>query len=161
MVRTPNLFDPIKLDAICPSRIMMAPLTRGRGTRDHVPTALMVEYYVQRACAGMIISEATGISQQGLGWAYAPGIWNTEQVAGWRAVTDAVHRAGGRMVSQLWHMGRVVHPSFAAGAQPVSASPTTAPGEAHTYKGKRVKQRAKLSRFWSAPLQVDKIKPAF
>ena len=137
-VRKPSLFDPIKLGAIqCPSRIMMAPLTRGRATRDHVPTSLMIEYYVQRASAGMIISEATGISQQGLGWAYAPGIWSTEQVAGWRAVTDAVHRAGGRMVSQLWHMGRVVHPSFAAEAQPVSASATTAPGDAHTYDGKQ------------------------
>ena len=134
----PSLFDSIQLGTIqCPSRILMAPLTRGRGTRDHVPTALMVEYYVQRASAGLIISEATGISQQGLGWAYATGLWNADQVAGWRTVTDAVHRAGGRMVSQLWHMGRVVHPSFFGGEQPVSASATTAPGDAHTYEGKR------------------------
>ena len=82
----PSLFDPIRLGAIAaPNRIIMAPLTRGRATREHVPTPLMAEYYAQRAGAGLIISEATGISQQGLGWPYAPGLWNAEQVAAWRA----------------------------------------------------------------------------
>jgi 2,4-dienoyl-CoA reductase-like NADH-dependent reductase (Old Yellow Enzyme family) len=134
----PTLFDPIRLGAIeAPNRVLMAPLTRGRSTREHVPTPLMVEYYTQRASAGLILTEATGISQQGLGWPYAPGIWNAEQVAAWRAVTDSVHKAGGRIACQLWHMGRLVHPSFLGGAQPVSSSATTGPGDAHTYEGKQ------------------------
>jgi 2,4-dienoyl-CoA reductase-like NADH-dependent reductase (Old Yellow Enzyme family) len=132
----PTLFEPIQLGAIAaPNRILMAPLTRGRNTRDHVPTDLMVEYYRQRASAGLIISEATGISLQGLGWPYAPGIWSDAQVEGWRRVTEAVHGAGGRIMCQLWHMGRVVHPSLPGRAQPVSASATTAPGMAMTYEG--------------------------
>jgi len=134
----PSLFDPIELGAIsAPNRILMAPMTRGRNTREHVPTPLMAEYYAQRAAAGLIISEATGISRQGLGWPYAPGIWTEAQVAGWRQVTDAVHAAGGRMVCQLWHMGRIVHPSFLGGEPAVSASATAAPGFAHTYEGKQ------------------------
>ena len=132
----PKLTDPITVGALhLPNRILMAPLTRGRNTREHVPTEIMVEYYRQRAGAGLIISEATGISQQGLGWPYGPGIWNDAQVAGWRRVTDAVHEAGGRMLSQLWHMGRVVHPNYLNGEAPVSSSATTAPDKAHTYDG--------------------------
>jgi 2,4-dienoyl-CoA reductase-like NADH-dependent reductase (Old Yellow Enzyme family) len=115
----------------------MAPLTRGRSTHDHVPTALNVEYYRQRAGAGLIITEATGISLQGLGWPYAPGIWSDDQVAGWRAVTEAVHEAGGRIICQLWHMGRVVHSSLPGRSQPISSSATTAPGFASTYEGKK------------------------
>ncbi|MCW2239011.1 alkene reductase [Azospirillum canadense] len=134
----PTLFDPITLGAIqAPNRLLMAPMTRARGTRDHVPTPMMANYYAQRASAGLIISEAIGISQQGLGWPYATGIWSAEQIAGWRRVTEAVHGADGRIIAQLWHMGRVVHPSFLGGAQPVSASVTTAPGHAHTYAGKQ------------------------
>jgi N-ethylmaleimide reductase len=115
----------------------MAPLTRGRATRDHVPTALMAEYYAQRATAGVIITEATGISQQGLGWPYAPGIWSREQVKAWTPIVRAVHDAGGRIVCQLWHMGRLVHPDFLGGRAPVSASATTGPDRAHTYRGKQ------------------------
>ncbi len=134
----PSLFDPIQLGAItAPNRILMAPLTRGRATREHVPTPLMAEYYVQRAAAGLIISEATGISREGLGWPYAPGLWTAAQVEGWKPVVEAVHEAGGRIFAQLWHMGRIVHPDFLGGAQPLSASATTAPGEAHTYAGKQ------------------------
>jgi 2,4-dienoyl-CoA reductase-like NADH-dependent reductase (Old Yellow Enzyme family) len=147
----PSLFDPITLGAIhAPNRILMAPLTRGRSTRAHVPTPLMVEYYTQRASAGLIITEATGISQQGLGWPYAPGIWNDAQVAAWRPVTDSVHAAGGRIICQLWHMGRIVHPSFLGGAQPVSSSATTAPGKAWTYDGKQPYAEAR-------PLRLDEI----
>ena len=131
-----SLFDPITFGAInAPNRIIMAPLTRGRATRSHVPTPLMGEYYSQRASAGLIISEATGISQQGLGWPGAPGLWSEEQVAAWRPIVRAVHEAGGRIVAQLWHMGRIVHPNYLGGAQPVSASATTAPGHAYTYDG--------------------------
>lgn len=130
----PSLFDPIQLGAIsAPNRIFMSPLTRGRATRDHVPTPVMVEYYRQRAGAGLIITEGTGISQQGLGWAYAPGIWTDEQVEAWKPVVQAVHDAGGRIVSQLWHMGRLVHPDFLGGEPAVSSSATTAPGEVRTY----------------------------
>ena len=140
----PSLFDTITLGAIdCPNRMFMAPLTRGRNTREHVPTPLMAEYYRQRASAGLIISEATGISRQGLGWAYAPGIWTNEQVAGWKTVTKAVHEAGGRIVCQLWHMGRIVHPSFLGGEKGVSASATMAPGFAHTYDGKQPHHEAR------------------
>ena len=133
----PSLLDPIRLGAIlAPNRVLMAPLTRGRATRDHVPTPLMAEYYAQRAGAGLIISEATGISRQGLGWPYAPGLWNAEQVEAWKPITRRVHQAGGRIIAQLWHMGRLVHPSFLGGTAPVSSSATTGPGRAHTYDGK-------------------------
>jgi 2,4-dienoyl-CoA reductase-like NADH-dependent reductase (Old Yellow Enzyme family) len=133
-----SLFDPLQVGALTlPNRILMAPMTRARGTRDHVPTPMMAAYYAQRAGAGLIISEAIGISQEGLGWPYATGIWSAEQVAGWRRVTDAVHAAGGRIVAQLWHMGRVVHPSFLGGALPVSSSAVGAPDHAHTYAGRQ------------------------
>ena len=146
-----SLFDPIRLGAIeAPNRILMAPLTRGRGTRDHVPTPLMGEYYAQRAGAGLIISEATGISRQGLGWAYAPGLWTEAQVEGWKPVVGAVHQAGGRIFAQLWHMGRIVHSSFLGGDKPVSASATTAPGEARTYDGKAPYDQAR-------PLTLEEI----
>jgi len=134
----PSLFDPIQLGAAaCPNRVVMAPLTRGRSTREHVPTELMATYYAQRAAAGLIISEATGISRQGLGWPYAPGIWTRDQMEAWKPVTEAVHRAGGRIFCQLWHMGRVVQPSYLDGEPPVSASATTAPYKAHTYEGRQ------------------------
>ncbi|WP_118858146.1 alkene reductase [Sphingomonas mesophila] len=133
----PTLFDPLELtpDLTLPNRIMMAPLTRGRAGRDGVPTAIMADYYAQRAAAGLIISEATGISRQGLGWPYAPGIWSDAQVEGWKPVTAAVHAAGGRMVLQLWHMGRMVH-SAVTGMEPLAPSPIAPPGEAHSYDGK-------------------------
>ena len=133
----PTLFDPLQLGALTlPNRIVMGPLTRARAGCDAVPTALMAEYYAQRAGAGLIISEATGISREGLGWPNAPGLWNEAQVEGWKAVTAAVHQAGGRIVAQLWHMGRLVHPSL-GGGQPVSSSATIAPDYAHTYQGKK------------------------
>jgi 2,4-dienoyl-CoA reductase-like NADH-dependent reductase (Old Yellow Enzyme family) len=96
---------------------------------------LMGEYYAQRASAGLIISEATGISQQGLGWPSTPGLWSDDQRDGWKPIVRAVHDAGGRIVAQLWHMGRLVHPDYLGGAPPVSASATTAPGHAYTYEG--------------------------
>lgn len=134
----PSLFDPIDLTPTLslPNRILMAPLTRGRATREAVPTPLMVEYYAQRAAAGLIISEATGISREGLGWPYAPGLWNDAQVEGWKPVTEAVHNAGGRIVAQLWHMGRLVHDNV-SGMRNISASATQAPHYAHTYEGKK------------------------
>jgi N-ethylmaleimide reductase len=134
----PNLFDPITVGATqARNRIFMAPLTRSRSTRAGVPTPLMLEYYQQRATAGLILTEATGISPQGLGWCYAPGIWSDEQTAAWKPIVGAVHAAGGRIFSQLWHMGRIVHPDFLDGQKPVSASATTAPDFARTYEGKK------------------------
>jgi 2,4-dienoyl-CoA reductase-like NADH-dependent reductase (Old Yellow Enzyme family) len=147
-----SLFDPISLGAIeARNRIVMAPMTRGRSTRDHVPTPIMVEYYRQRASAGLIITEGTGISREGMGWPHAPGIWNEAQIEGWKPVTAAVRAAGGKIVSQLWHMGRLVHPSYVGGAKPVSASATTAPYKAHTYDGRAPYAEAR-------PLQTDEIK---
>jgi len=133
----PSLFDPIDLGAIhAPNRVLMAPLTRGRATKEAVPTDIMIEYYRQRSGAGLIISEATGISREGLGWPFAPGLWTDEQAAQWQPVTDAVHAAGGRIVAQLWHMGRQVHSSV-IGGQPVSSSATKTQGQAHTFEGKQ------------------------
>lgn len=133
----PTLFDPLTIGELeLPNRIVMAPLTRARSSCDAVPNVLMAQYYAQRATAGLIISEATGISREGLGWPNAPGLWAAAQVEGWKRVTNAVHGAGGRIVAQLWHMGRLVHPSL-GGGQPVSASATLAPDHAHTYQGKK------------------------
>jgi len=156
----PTLFDPIQLGAIAaPNRILMAPLTRGRGTRAHVPTDLMIDYYRQRASAGLIITEATGISQEGLGWPYAPGLWTDEQVEAWKPVTAAVHEAGGRIAAQLWHMGRIVHSSL-GGGQPVSASATTAPGKAHTYDGKQPYEEARPLALAEIPRLLDEYRRA-
>ena len=132
----PSLFDPLDLSPALklPNRIMMAPLTRGRATKAAVPTAIMGDYYAQRAGAGLIIGEATGISREGLGWPYAPGLWTQDQVEGWKPVVAAVHAAGGRIVAQLWHMGRVVHPDLGGGV-PVAPSAITAPHRALTYDG--------------------------
>lgn len=141
-----SLFQPINLGAIsAPNRVLMAPLTRGRSEPGSVPCAMMVEYYRQRASAGLIISEATGISREGLGWPAAPGIWNVAQTEGWKPVTEAVHAAGGRIVLQLWHMGRIVHPDFLDGAPPVSASATTAPDHAHTPTGRKPYEQARAA----------------
>ena len=140
-----SLFQPIQLGAIhAKNRILMAPLTRGRSSQPgSVPNEMMVTYYRQRAGAGLIISEATGISVEGLGWPAAPGIWSDEQVEGWKKVTEAVHAQGGAIVLQMWHMGRLVHPDFLGGEPPVSASATTAPGHAHTFEGRKDHQQAR------------------
>jgi 2,4-dienoyl-CoA reductase-like NADH-dependent reductase (Old Yellow Enzyme family) len=133
----PSLFDPITLGAVdAPNRILMAPLTRGRSDKDAVPSDLMIDYYTQRASAGLIISEATGISREGLGWPFAPGLWTQAQVDAWKPVTESVHAAGGRIIAQLWHMGRQVHSSV-IGGQPVSSSATKTEGQAHTFEGKK------------------------
>lgn len=117
-----TLFDPIKVgDLTWPNRIVMAPLTRTRAP-GRIPTPLMAEYYAQRASAGLIISEATSVTPMGVGYPDTPGIWNDEQVNGWKAVTQAVHAAGGRIFCQLWHVGRVSHPDYLNGERPVAPS---------------------------------------
>ncbi len=123
-MNTPNLFTPVRLGAlVAPNRIVMAPLTRMRAGPGRLPTSLMAEYYGQRAAAGLIINEATAISQQGTGCPNSPGIYTDAQVAGWQRVTEAVHQGGGRIFLQLWHMGRISHPSFQPdGGLPVAPS---------------------------------------
>jgi len=122
-----NLFEPFQAGQLqLANRIVMAPLTRNRAP-DAIPTALMAQYYTQRASAGLLITEATAISQQGQGYADVPGLYGSEQIAGWKQVTKAVHAAGGKIVCQLWHVGRVSHTSLQpGGAKPVAASAITA-----------------------------------
>jgi 2,4-dienoyl-CoA reductase-like NADH-dependent reductase (Old Yellow Enzyme family) len=118
-----TLFDPLQVgELLLPNRILMAPLTRSRAGVVRVPNDLMVRYYEQRASAGLILTEATVVTAQGIGYADTPGIWSEEQVQGWRKVTEAVHRAGGRIFLQLWHVGRVSHPIFLNGELPVAPS---------------------------------------
>ncbi|CUR57529.1 N-ethylmaleimide reductase [metagenome] len=119
-----TLFDPLTLGAVTlPNRVLMAPLTRMRSTQPgDVPNDLMLDYYVQRASAGLIVSEGAQVSPEGKGYMDTPGIHSAEQVVAWRRITDAVHAVGGRMACQLWHVGRVSHESFHDGELPVSAS---------------------------------------
>jgi N-ethylmaleimide reductase len=124
------LFTPYRLGALMlPNRIVMPPMTRSRAAEGNVATALMAQYYAQRASAGLIVSEGAQISPQGQGYAWTPGIHDAAQVAGWRSVTDAVHAAGGRIFAQLWHVGRVSHVALQpGGAAPVSSSALLADG---------------------------------
>lgn len=118
-----TLFDPIQIgDLHLSNRIIMAPLTRCRADADRVPGELMVEYYRQRASAGLIISEATSVTPMGVGYPDTPGIWSAEQVQGWRKVTDAVHAQGGKIILQLWHVGRISDPIYLDGQLPVAPS---------------------------------------
>ncbi|UEM23351.1 alkene reductase [Skermanella mucosa] len=132
-----DLFQPVKLGPYTlANRIVMAPLTRSRANKDDAPFALHAEYYGQRATAGLIISEATQISRQGKGYAYTPGIHSEAQVAGWKQVTDAVHAKGGRIFLQMWHVGRISHPSLQEnGALPVAPSAIKPEGKAFTEDG--------------------------
>jgi 2,4-dienoyl-CoA reductase-like NADH-dependent reductase (Old Yellow Enzyme family) len=134
----PNIFDPLQLGPITlPNRIIMAPLTRLRGTVDHIPTSLQAEYYAQRASAGLIISEGTPVSPQGVGYAQVPGIWSDKQTAEWKVITDAVHKAGGRIFAQIWHVGRISDPIFLNGELPVAPSPIAASGHISLVRPKK------------------------
>jgi N-ethylmaleimide reductase len=136
MTTQPDLFTPVQLGRYqLPNRIIMAPLTRNRAGDGNVPLDIHATYYRQRASAGLIISEATQVSPQGIGYPATPGIHSAEQVAGWKTVTDAVHEAGGRIFLQLWHVGRVSHPSFHKGELPVAPSAIAPKGEAMTHEG--------------------------
>lgn len=118
-----KLLDPITVgDLRLPNRVVLAPLTRSRASEGRVPNDLMRDYYVQRAGAGLILTEATAVTPQGVGYADTPGLWSDAQVAGWRRITDAVHAAGGRIFSQLWHVGRISDPIFLNGDLPVAPS---------------------------------------
>jgi len=125
----PSLFDPIQLgDLYLPNRIFMAPLTRLRGTPDHIPTPIMIDYYTQRASAGLILSEGTPIDPLGVGYANVPGLWSQQQTEAWKPITEAVHRAGGHIYSQIWHVGRISDPEFLNGQLPVAPSAIAATG---------------------------------
>jgi N-ethylmaleimide reductase len=134
-----HLFSPLSVGAIAlPHRVLMAPLTRCRADDDHVPGPLMAEYYAQRASAGLVIAEATMAMKGNSAFWREPGIYSPAQIAGWRAVTDAVHANGGRIVLQIWHGGRACHPLLNDGAQPIAPSPIAIVGdEVHTPEGKK------------------------
>lgn len=133
------LFEPYDLAGLTlPNRFVMAPMTRGRSGSEGIPGTIVAEYYRQRATAGLIVTEATSISPQGRGWFGAPGVYTPAQIEGWKAVTAAVHAAGGHIFLQLWHMGRVSHPDFQeGGALPVGPSAIAAAGYTHTPEGKK------------------------
>jgi 2,4-dienoyl-CoA reductase-like NADH-dependent reductase (Old Yellow Enzyme family) len=133
------LFEPLKVGALTlPNRIVMAPLTRLRGTADYLPTPVMAEYYAQRASAGMIVTEGTPVSPMGVGYAQVPGIWSAQQTELWKPVTAAVHKAGGRILAQIWHVGRVSDPSFLNGRQPVAPSAVPPPGTVTLIRPKKM-----------------------
>lgn len=133
-----SLFDPVTFGALrLKNRIFMAPLTRCRAGEGRVPTELMGDYYVQRASAGLIFSEATSVTPMGVGYPDTPGIWSDAQVAGWRSITDRVHAAGGTMILQLWHVGRISDPEFLDGALPVAPSALAPQGHVALLRPKR------------------------
>lgn len=137
MTTSKNLFSPVRLGAFdLPHRIIMAPLTRCRADADNAPHALNAKYYEQRASAALIISEATQVTPYGLGYPGTPGIYSEKQVAGWKLVTDTVHRAGGKILLQLWHVGRISHPDLQPGnVLPVAPSAVAPKGNAGTLSG--------------------------
>lgn len=134
-----SLFSPVKLGRYdLPNRVVMAPLTRNRAAAGNVPQELNVKYYTQRASAGLIVTEATQISPQGVGYPATPGIHSTEQVEGWKQITEAVHQKGGHIFLQLWHVGRISHPSLQPnGELPVAPSAIAPEGMASTYTGEQ------------------------
>ena len=134
-----HLLSPFDLQGLpLRNRVVMAPLTRGRAGSERIPNDLMREYYMQRASAGLIIAEATTISEQGIGWVDSPGIYNDAQVAGWKKITDALHAKGSSIFLQFWHCGRASHSSFHGGQPAVSASAIKINGDyIHTPAGKQ------------------------
>ena len=117
------LFQPLKAGAFdLPNRIVMAPLTRCRASVGRVPNEMMAEYYTQRAAFGLILTEATAVTPKGVGYPDTPGIWSAEQVEGWKRVTRSVHDAGGRILLQLWHVGRISDPMYLDGGLPLAPS---------------------------------------
>jgi len=134
----PTLFDPIQIGELhLPNRIIMAPLTRARAGKERIPNVLMADYYKQRAGAGMILSEATSVTPMGVGYADTPGIWSAQQVEGWKLVTQAVHSVGGRILLQLWHVGRISDPIFLDGALPVAPSAIAPEGHVRLVRPER------------------------
>ncbi len=159
----PHLLSPLQLnDLSLNNRVVMAPLTRGRAGEDRIPNALMAEYYAQRAGAGLVITEATAISQQGYGWVNAPGIYTDEHTQGCKQVVDAVHAQGSLIFLQLWHTGRASHSSFQVNNQlPVAPSAIKIEGaEAHTPNGKQPYETPRALATAEIPLVVEDYRQA-
>jgi N-ethylmaleimide reductase len=134
---TEDLFSPYRLGELeLRNRMVLSPMTRSRAIDGNIPNPIAATYYAQRASAGLLITEATQVSPQGVGYIRTPGLHSAEQVAGWRKITDAVHQARGTIFAQLWHVGRVSHPDFHDGALPVAPSALEVEGEAFTGNGK-------------------------
>ncbi|MGA0038907.1 MAG: alkene reductase [Pirellulales bacterium] len=159
---SPALLEPFDLHGLpLANRVVMAPLTRSRAGAARIPNSLMAEYYVQRASAGLIISEATTISEQANGWCESPGIYTDAMAEGWRGVTDAVHAAGGKIFLQLWHLGRASHSDFHDGRLPVSASAVRLEGDGiHTPAGKKPYETPRPLESWEIPQVVADYKAA-
>lgn len=135
---TPTLLDPLVVgDWHLPNRVVLAPLTRTRASAGRVPNEMMAEYYRQRAGAGLMLSEATSVSPMGIGYPNTPGIWSNDQVEGWKLITRAVHEAGGRILLQLWHVGRISDPSYLEGKLPVAPSAVAPEGRPHLLRPER------------------------
>ena len=137
-IKNVNLFSAYDLNGVhLANRIVMAPMTRSRALAGNVPNPLAAIYYEQRSSAGLIVTEASQVTPQGIGYMNTPGIHADAQVAGWREITDAVHRAGGKIYLQLWHVGRVSHPDFLNGELPVAPSAVGYAGFVHTQRGRQ------------------------
>ena len=148
----PSLFDPVRVgDLDLPNRIFMAPLTRLRGTADHVPTPIMGEYYAQRASAGLIISEGIPIDPMGVGYQNVPGLWSREQVEAWKPIVKSVHAQGGHIFAQIWHVGRISDPELLNGRTPVAPSAIAAEGHVSLLRP----QRGFVT---PSPLSIEEIK---
>ncbi|UQA59921.1 alkene reductase [Polyangium aurulentum] len=157
-----NLLVPFRLGRLeLKNRMVMAPMTRSRALTDgNVPNPLAVTYYVQRASAGLIVTEATQVSPQGVGYIRTPGIHSPQQVEGWKKVTDAVHAAGGVIFAQLWHVGRISHPDFHDGQLPVAPSAIAVDGEVYTWKGKTRIVTPRALETWEIPGIVEQFRQA-
>ena len=156
-----NVFSDYRLGALAlPNRFVMAPMTRSRALAGNVPNPLAATYYAQRAAAGLLISEGTQVTPQGVGYIRTPGMHSPEQVAGWKAVTDAVHRAGGRIFAQLWHVGRVSHPDFHGGELPVGPSAIAGVGEAFTVNGRQPLGVPRALNLAELPVVVEQFRQA-
>ncbi len=132
-----NLLSPLKLGSLhLANRVIMAPLTRSRADQNHVPNEMMADYYAQRASAGLIIAEATMVMKGNSAFIAEPGIYSQEQIVGWKKVTDAIHKVGGKIFLQLWHGGRACHPNLNASQETVAPSAIAIDGEIHTPQGK-------------------------
>ncbi|KAL7796300.1 NADH:flavin oxidoreductase [Trichoderma afarasin] len=125
----PSLLEPIRIGALnCPNRIIMSPMTRNRAP-NAIPNKMMLDYYVRRASFGLIITEGIAVSPMAVGYPRVPGIWTMEQTKAWREITTSVHEAGGRIIAQLWHVGRLSHPYYLNGSKPIGPSAIAAPGD--------------------------------
>ncbi len=157
-----DLFTPLEIGGlILPNRIVMAPLTRNRAAEGNVPQAMNQEYYCQRATAALIITEASQVSPQGVGYPMTPGIHSDAQIEGWKKITQAVHDKGGRILLQLWHVGRISHPSLQPnGDIPVAPSAIKPAGEAFTYEGLQAFVTPRALEINEIPSIVDQFKKA-